>query len=541
MTTRFDWERISKLVGAAAVALAASLSVGCGPAPGYEPEPRMPTGYTSPEPLSSEELAARYEADQQARAQQGEIAIGAPQSEEYSDTDPSALVEFKPALEGHGTWIEDSTYGTVWQPNESEVGTDFVPYVSAGSWTYDDTYGYTWVSTYDWGWAPFHYGRWVHIGHRGWVWIPGRTYAGAWVTWRYGGPSYGYVGWAPMGPDWYWYHGVAVGWTFGYSPYYVYCPHSHIYDHHVHDHVVQGPPARVHDGQTREYALANPQVGGAGGGDRVLANPQVGGRVAANPRVAGPKPSEMGIPPEKVAAPPKDHAGLARAQAMGSPHTAVAQGAAPPIQRRAALTSNNGYRRDDLVAGQPSRGPSTRSSPALSRLDPVARAPQVQGVSPVPQYRPLPEYRPAPRSLQPAPGYSATAPSATPHSSFGPSPSVASRPPMTDGRSSPSVSQPPSAFRSPPPSSFSSSAPTFRSSPSFSSSAPTFRSSPSISSAPTFRSSPSVSSSPSFRSSSPSVSSSPSFRSSAPSVRSSPSVGSSPSFRSSASPSVRRR
>ena len=529
MTTWFDSERISKLVGAAAVVLAGALSVGCGPAPGYEPEPRMPGAYSprngeNAEPLSSEELAARYEADQRA---QGEIAIGASQSEEYSDTDPSALTEFKPALEGHGQWIDDPTYGTVWQPNESEVGTDFVPYVSAGSWTYDESYGHTWVSTYDWGWAPFHYGRWVHV-HRGWVWIPGRTYSGAWVSWRYGGPSYGYVGWSPMGPDWYWYNGVAVGWTFGYNPYYVYCPHGRIYDQHVVHHVVQGPPARVHDGNTREYALANPQVGGAGGGDRVLANPQVGGRTAANPRVAGPKPSEMGIPPEKVAATPRDNAGLTRAQAMGSPHTAIAQGAAPPVQRR-ALTSNNGYRRDDVVGGQPSpRGPVMAKSPSLSRLDPVARAPQVQNVTPVPPQRAaLPELRPAPRQLQPAPGYSSIAPSATPHTfSTSPSPSVASRPPMT---SSPSVSSPPpSAFRSSPSSGFSSSQ-------------PTFRSSPSVSPPPTFRSSPSVSSSPSFRSSSPSVSSSPSFRSSSPSVRSAPSGGGGSSFRSSASPSIRRR
>lgn len=533
MTTWFDSERISKLVGAAAVALAAALTVGCGPAPGYEPEPRMPGAYSpqngpNTEPLSSEELAARYEAEQR-----GDIAIGASQSEEYSDTDPSALTEFKPALEGHGQWIDDSTYGTVWQPNEAEVGTDFVPYVSAGSWTYDDTYGYTWVSTYDWGWAPFHYGRWVHV-HRGWVWIPGRTYSGAWVSWRYGGPSYGYVGWAPMGPDWYWYNGVAVGWTFGYNPYYVYCPHSHMYDHHVVHHVVQGPPARAHDGNTREYALANPQVGGAGGanggGDRVLANPQVGGRQAANPRVAGPKPSELGIPPEKVAPTPRDNAGIARAQAFGSPHTAMAQGAAAPIQRR-SITSSNGYRRDDVVAGQPSpRGPVMAKSPSLSRLDPVARAPQVQSVTPVPPQRAaLPELRPAPRQLQPAPGYSSSAPSSTPHtfSTAPSSPSVASRPPMT---SSPSVSQPPSAFRSSP-----------SSGSSFSSSPPTIRSSPSVSSQPTFRSSPSVSSSPSFRSSSPSVSSSPSFRSSgsAPSIRSAPSGGS--TFRSPSTPSVRRR
>lgn len=519
MTMRFGiGERITKLACAAAVAALGALSVGCGPAPGYEqPEPRMPIGYTTaPAPLTSEQLAAKVEADQQ--AQQGEVAIGG-SDQEYTDTDPSALTEFKPALDGHGQWIEDSTYGTVWQPNESEVGTDFVPYVSAGSWTYDDSYGWTWVSTYDWGWAPFHYGRWVHVGHRGWVWIPGRTYAGAWVVWRYGGPSYEYVGWAPLGPDWYWYHGVAVGWTFGWSPYYVYCSHHHIYDHRVYDHVVQGPPARVHDGNTREYQLANPAVGGAAGGSgssggRVAANPSVGGaggagaRVAANPRIAGPKPGEMGIAPEHVVAPPRDQAGLARAQALSSPRTAVAQGAAPPASRRSLRPNNPGN--GDLLAGQ-GRAPSSPQS--LSRLDPVARAPQVQGVSPQPpRQASLPELRPTPRSMSPAPGSSSSS-----FAGSGRSPELSSRPSVS------SSSPPPSSFHSPPPSQ-----PSFRSSPppsSFHASTPP---------ASSFHSSPPSSS---FHSSSPSVhSSAPTFRPSTPSPSRSVSA---PSVRSSSSP--RRR
>ncbi len=90
-------------------------------------------------------------------------------------------------------------YGLVWVPNPNAVGSDFEPYASAGHWTYDNNW--TWVSDYSWGWVPFHYGRWAQTQGEGWAWIPGRTYAGAWVDWRVGN---GYVGWAPARPDWAW-------------------------------------------------------------------------------------------------------------------------------------------------------------------------------------------------------------------------------------------------------------------------------------------------------------------------------------------------
>src|SRR5262249_46718811 len=138
----------------------------------------------------------------------GDIAIGA-DTETYADTDPSALTDFRTTLDPYGSWYEDATYGTVWVPAASVVGTDFTPYVTAGHWAYDDDY--IWVSDYEWGWAPFHYGRWVWISGRGWSWIPGRTYAGAWVSWRYGYDDWAYIGWAPLPPTWYWYGGVAVG------------------------------------------------------------------------------------------------------------------------------------------------------------------------------------------------------------------------------------------------------------------------------------------------------------------------------------------
>ena len=482
--------RASKRLAISAVLALAAMSMGCGVSPAYEPEPRVPGGYTQApptEPPTSEELAA----EPSHAVPTGEVALGADASE-YSDTDPSALTEFKPALEGHGAWVDDSTYGTVWVPAAAEVGSDFVPYTTSGHWTYDDAASYVWVSDYSWGWAPFHYGRWAHVSRHGWAWIPGRTYAGAWVVWRTGGSAYDYVGWAPAGPDWYWYNGYAVGWTFGYTPYYSYCHHNYLYEGYGGGHVVRwdDPRSRDYEARTRPYAPANPSVAGPAG--RVAATPGVGPvRSAAAPRV-GPRPSELGIKAENVVAPPIGHAGLGRAQALASPTTAVATGAAPPIQ-----TSTFARRRptvnDSVIVGSGSRPFESNRAPAVtSRADAVARAPQVLGVNPAP-----PSAR---RFLDP--------PSAS--TSYGSSPSIASSPPSAayrgqqaaqpssapTFRSSSSATQP--ALRSAPSPSFSQPQPTY------SQAQPTVRSSPSVAQ-PVFRSAPVVSSPPpSFRAS-PSV------------------------------------
>jgi hypothetical protein len=532
------WIRTTKILTTLALAAFGAFSIGCGPAPGYEPEPRMPVGYVPApaEPLTSEELAAQNEA--RAAQATGEIAVGA-DTEEYADTDPSALTEFKPALEGHGAWVDDATYGTLWVPSEAEVGTDFVPYTTAGHWTYDDETSWVWVSDYAWGWAPFHYGRWVNVSRHGWAWIPGRTYAGAWVSWRTGA-GYDYVGWSPMGPDWYWYNGYAVGWTYGYSPSYSYCHHDHLYTPGVSRHVVRGEAAREHEGRTRPYVAANPSVGGGGrvaaaptvgGGGRVAANPSVGGgrvaaaptvgdasaRALANPRV-GPRPSELGVRSGAVVAPPRDDAGLARARVLSSPHSAVAQGAAPPVGVRRRPST-------DTMAVAPSRHSFDSRGPITSSHEAVARGPSYQGIRPVPpRQASLPPTRPTVRSFSTESAYGPP-PSARPSygvqpPAFRSQPRVAAQAPAYRAPA-PRISPPTTSFRTSPSPSFRSTSPSssFRSSPS-----PSFRSSPS----PSFRSSPS----PSFRSSP-----SPSFRSSpSPSFRSSPRV--SPSVRSAPSPRV---
>ena len=110
--------------------------------------------------------------------------------------DPQAGAQFQDALAPYGEWIDDDTYGRVWLPAAAEVGNDFSPYDTGGHWALTE-YGWTWISDWDWGWAPFHYGRWLVVADRGWCWIPGTLWGPAWVTWRAGG---GYVGWAPLPP-----------------------------------------------------------------------------------------------------------------------------------------------------------------------------------------------------------------------------------------------------------------------------------------------------------------------------------------------------
>jgi Family of unknown function (DUF6600) len=63
---------------------------------------------------------------------------------------------FYDQLAPHGQWFWLEPYGWVWTPND--VDTAWRPYTD-GHWVYTDC-GWTWVSEREWGWAPFHYGRW---------------------------------------------------------------------------------------------------------------------------------------------------------------------------------------------------------------------------------------------------------------------------------------------------------------------------------------------------------------------------------------------
>ena len=127
-------------------------------------------------------------------------------------------------LDEYGTWKETPDYGPVWVPTAVSPG--WAPY-SAGNWMWEDPWGWTWVDAYPWGFAPFHYGRWVNWGGY-WGWAPGPYWARPWyapalVGW-FGGPRWGLgfgfgggfgfgfgggFGWCPLGfrePFYPWYH-----------------------------------------------------------------------------------------------------------------------------------------------------------------------------------------------------------------------------------------------------------------------------------------------------------------------------------------------
>ena len=94
-----------------------------------------------------------------------------------------------------GEWMETSEYGYVWQPTAHRTQ-GWRPYTK-GRWA-DSDQGWTWISDEPFGWATYHYGRWALLRNQGWIWVPGDTWAPAWVSWRNNAE---YVGWSPLPPE----------------------------------------------------------------------------------------------------------------------------------------------------------------------------------------------------------------------------------------------------------------------------------------------------------------------------------------------------
>lgn len=129
-------------------------------------------------------------------------------------------------LDTYGTWQVVPTYGAIWVPRA--VGVGWAPYRN-GHWAWIAPWGWTWVDDAPWGFAPFHYGRWVSYGGY-WGWAPGPVYGVGWrpyyapalVGWI-GGAGWGFgvsvgfgggCGWFPLGwgePYYPWYHGYRGG------------------------------------------------------------------------------------------------------------------------------------------------------------------------------------------------------------------------------------------------------------------------------------------------------------------------------------------
>ncbi|WP_374564619.1 DUF6600 domain-containing protein [Ideonella sp.] len=127
-------------------------------------------------------------------------------------------------LDRNGQWGQHPEYGAIWYPTTVVAG--WSPY-RYGHWAWVRPWGWTWVDDASWGFAPFHYGRWVHWGGR-WCWAPGTyvrrpVYAPAMVAWV-GGSNLSVsvhigggqpVGWVPLAPREQYYP------TYRYSPTYI--------------------------------------------------------------------------------------------------------------------------------------------------------------------------------------------------------------------------------------------------------------------------------------------------------------------------------
>jgi probable HAF family extracellular repeat protein len=115
------------------------------------------------------------------------------QGERLSESDEDDYDVFYSRLSPEGSWIEAGNYGYCFRPR---VARDWRPYED-GHWVWTDR-GWYWESNESFGWATYHYGRWVRIGGTGWCWVPGHQWAPAWVSWR---ESDEHVGWAPLPPE----------------------------------------------------------------------------------------------------------------------------------------------------------------------------------------------------------------------------------------------------------------------------------------------------------------------------------------------------
>jgi hypothetical protein len=161
-------------------------------------------------------------------------------------------------LAGAGDWEADADEGPIWYPAGVAVG--WQPY-SCGRWAWVAPWGWTWVECESWGFAPFHYGRWVRRGPR-WGWLPGPRvvrpiYAPALVVFVGGA---GATAWFPLGP-----HEPYVPWYSASAGYVNRVNVTNLYDRNA---------QRVR--MALAQRSAGPRFGAEPGGDAIYANRQIG-------------------------------------------------------------------------------------------------------------------------------------------------------------------------------------------------------------------------------------------------------------------------
>lgn len=289
---------------------------------------------------------------------------------------------FYDTLSPYGVWLDSPRFGRVWRPYAAVVGSNFIPYGSAGQWV-DTDYGWAWDSDYAWGWAPFHYGRWYLDPSEGWVWIPDDIWGPAWVDWRYGG---GFVGWAPLPPP---------GFGLGFGPFWAFVPVNQFgYRNPIHYAVPVS-------GMRWPWGLTQPVRRGLNhDGTRIPLGPPPE-RIA---RAGGP------FRTGRVSPPPRGVIAQVRPQPLGPATSGTPPGATrqPPLGRQPpprAAPSSPRFTPPPATELPPSQQPSPRAPPRFTPPS-GAEPPPTQQPSPraQPRFTSPPSAAPAlPRTPQPLP------------------------------------------------------------------------------------------------------------------------------------------
>ena len=253
---------------------------------------------------------------------------------EFDDADPSAVRLFLDVLAPYGAWIEDARLGLVWTPAREGVGESFVPYATHGRWThraFDAGTGtpvdeYVWVSDMPWGWVTFHYGRWTFAGDRGWAWVPGRRYAGAWVDWRAperADDPAGVVGWGPTPPSLLWR--ISPGPSASRARH----PQKDSLPFDVRDARIVAVPYAAF---ATPYAYVHArELFASDIGSRLLYGAAALAVARGTHPSAAPRPELLGLRTGQVPAPPMLDRGLQQAWMLATPASASAVGAGPEL------------------------------------------------------------------------------------------------------------------------------------------------------------------------------------------------------------------
>jgi hypothetical protein len=347
-------------------------------------------------------------------------------------------------LDRYGNWDQNSEYGALWYPRGVAVG--WAPY-STGHWAYVRPWGWTWVDDAPWGFAPFHYGRWVYHRSR-WGWAPGArvvrpVYAPALVAWV-GGPNVSVsinigggpaVGWFPLAP-----REVYVP-SYRVSPRYA----QHINITHVTNittiNAVFNNPRAPRDFGNRRYPNALTVVPGSVLTARqpvapaaaqmrntpwvrdLSREPRRGAALVVAPIAAPVGPGRAQLNDRRPVAPPPGVAGNPRPVREGFPPRGAAVAPATPP----AATEAPGRRPGPSGAGDDRRGPARESIPAPAAAPATPLPAAVAPARPVTAPQPVaPVNRPAPQR----PGVQAPGAERRPVLRGEAPPAVAPRPPQ---------------------------------------------------------------------------------------------------------------